>query len=74
MRNADEFSEYQIPGSINIPLDNLFDEKTIQNIPKGKEIVTICPHGNRAMIASFALARGGIVITSYSIHYTKLYE
>jgi len=71
VRNADEFSEYQIPGSINIPLDNLFDEKTIQNIPKGKEIVTICPHGNRAMIASFALARGGITSKTLSGGLTK---
>lgn len=60
VRNIDEYSEYQIPGSINIPLGELFDAKTISKIPKDKEIVTICPHGNRAMIASFALARVGI--------------
>jgi len=60
VRNADEFSEYQIPGSVNIPLDELFDSKQIQKIPKDKKIVTICPHGNRAMIASFALERAGI--------------
>lgn len=60
VRNTDEYSEFQIPGSINIPLGELFDSKTIAKIPKDKEIVTICPHGNRAMIASFALARAGI--------------
>lgn len=60
VRNTDEYSEFQIPGSINIPLGDLFDSKTIAKIPKDKEIVTICPHGNRAMIASFALARAGI--------------
>jgi len=60
VRNIDEFNEYKIPGSVNIPLDNLFDPKTTQKIPKDKEIITICPHGNRAMIASFALARVGI--------------
>ncbi|CAD6523913.1 Rhodanese domain-containing protein (fragment) [metagenome] len=60
VRNTDEYSEFQIPGSTNIPLSELFDSKTIAKIPKDKEIVTICPHGNRAMIASFALARAGI--------------
>ena len=60
VRDSSEFSEYQIPGSINIPLEDLFDSKIIEKIPKDKEVVTICPHGNRAMIASFALARAGI--------------
>ncbi|WP_316504349.1 rhodanese-like domain-containing protein [Nitrosopumilus sp.] len=60
VRNEDEFSEYQIPGSVNIPLDELFDEKTLEKIPKDKTVVTICPHGNRAMVASFALTRAGI--------------
>ena len=60
VRNNDEFTEYKIPGSINIPLDKLFDANIISKIPKNKEIVTICPHGNRAMVASFALTRAGI--------------
>ena len=60
VRNSDEFSEYRIPGSVNIPLGELFDAKALQKIPKDKEVVTICPHGNRAMIASFALERAGI--------------
>ena len=55
VRNKDEFSEYQISGSVNIPLDELFDEKTLEKIPKDKTVITICPHGNRAMVASFAL-------------------
>ena len=60
VRNEDEFSEYQIPGSVNIPLDELFDEKIFEKIPKDKTVVTVCPHGNRAMVASFALTRAGI--------------
>ncbi|WP_246282034.1 rhodanese-like domain-containing protein [Nitrosopumilus ureiphilus] len=44
VRNIDEFSEYRIPGSVNILLHELFDLKTIEKIPKGKEVVTIC-HG-----------------------------
>ena len=60
VRDSGEFSEYQIPGSVNIPLSDLFNQKTLQRIPRDKKIVTVCPHGNRAMIASFALARAGI--------------
>ncbi|PIN82519.1 MAG: sulfurtransferase [Nitrosopumilales archaeon CG11_big_fil_rev_8_21_14_0_20_33_24] len=60
VRNTEEFTEFQIPRSVNIPLEKLFDANTISKIPKDKQIVTICPHGNRAMIASFALARAGI--------------
>ena len=60
VRNKDEFTEYQIPGSVNIPLGDLFNEKTLEKIPKDKTVVTICPHGNRAMVASFALTRAGI--------------
>ena len=60
VRNKDEFTEYRIPGSVNIPLGDLFNEKTLEKIPKDKTVVTICPHGNRAMVASFALTRAGI--------------
>ncbi|MGB1033293.1 MAG: MBL fold metallo-hydrolase, partial [Flavobacteriales bacterium] len=39
VRNEDEFTEYQIPDSVNIPLDELFDEKTLEKIPKDKKVV-----------------------------------
>lgn len=60
VRNRDEFSEFQIKGSTNIPLGELFEPETIQKIPKNKPVVTICPRGNRAMIANFALTKQGI--------------
>ena len=60
VRDIDEFNEYQIPGSINIPLSQLFDQKQLEKIPRDRSIVTVCPHGNRAMVASFALAKAGI--------------
>ena len=60
VRDADEFSDFKIPGSVNIPLQDIFKEENLSKIPKNKEIVTICPHGNRAMVATFALARNGI--------------
>lgn len=60
VRNKDEFSDFQIPGSVNISLPDVFSSENLSKIPKDKEIVTICPHGNRAMVATFALARNGI--------------
>ena len=60
VRDADEFSDFRIPGSVNIPLQDIFKEENISKIPKNKEIVTICPHGNRAMVATFALVKNGI--------------
>ncbi len=60
VRQPEEFSDFKIPGSINIPLGELFDVQSLNKIPKGKQVVTICPHGNRSMVAAFALARNGI--------------
>ena len=60
VRDTDEFSDFKIPGSVNIPLKEVFRPENMAKISKEKEIVTICPHGNRAMIATFALARNGI--------------
>jgi glyoxylase-like metal-dependent hydrolase (beta-lactamase superfamily II)/rhodanese-related sulfurtransferase len=60
VRQPDEFSDFKILGSINIPLPELFNKDALDKIPKGKQVVTICPHGNRSMVSAFALARNGI--------------
>lgn len=60
VRDPDEFSDYNIPGSTNIPLSKVFESENISKIPQDKEIITICPHGKMATIATFALARNGI--------------
>jgi len=67
VRDPEEFSDFKIPGSVNIPLIDIFKPENISKIPKDKEIITICPHGNRATIATFALARNGI--TSHILEY-----
>lgn len=60
VRQPDEFSDFKIPGSINIPLPELFNKESLDKIPKDKQVVAICPHGNRSMVAVFALARNGM--------------
>jgi len=64
VREPMEFTEFKIPGAINLPLSDLFSEGTLEKIPKNKKIVTICSHGNRSMVATFALAQKGIESTS----------
>ncbi|MCA9812530.1 MAG: MBL fold metallo-hydrolase [Nitrosarchaeum sp.] len=64
VREPTEFTEFKIPGSVNIPLSKLFTSDIDKIIPRDKKIVTICSHGNRAMVATFALAKNGYESTS----------
>ena len=59
MREPDEYKQWNIDGSVNIPLGKLSEEESLSIIPKNKKIVTICPHGNRATIAKYILQRYG---------------
>ncbi|HSA98184.1 MAG TPA: rhodanese-like domain-containing protein, partial [Candidatus Nitrosotenuis sp.] len=64
VREPQEYSEFRIPGAVNIPLSRLFMPGAHSEIPKDKKIITICSHGNRSMVATFALAQRGIEATS----------
>ena len=64
VREPQEFAEFKIPGAVNIPLSQLFMPDSQLQIPKDKKIVTICSHGNRSMVATFALAQNGLESTS----------
>ena len=64
VREPMEFAEFNIPGSVNLPLSELFSKNISEKIPKDKKIVTICSHGNRSMVATFALAQKGLESTS----------
>jgi glyoxylase-like metal-dependent hydrolase (beta-lactamase superfamily II)/rhodanese-related sulfurtransferase len=64
VREPMEFAEFKIPGAVNVPLSELFTSRVEEKIPKNKKIVTICSHGNRSMVATFALAQKGMESTS----------
>ncbi len=64
VREPMEFSEHKIPGAVNIPLGEIFMPGLQEKLPKDKKIVTICSHGNRSMVAMFALAQKGIEASS----------
>lgn len=64
VREPDEFQQWNIENSINIPLGKLTDLESLDKIPKNKRIVTICPHGNRATIGKYILERYGYNVSS----------
>lgn len=65
VRERDEFKQWSIEGSINIPLSELLSkQELLDNIPKDKKIITICPHGNRSTIAKYFLERYGHNVSS----------
>jgi glyoxylase-like metal-dependent hydrolase (beta-lactamase superfamily II)/rhodanese-related sulfurtransferase len=63
VREPEEYADFKIPGAVNVPLSQLFSSSHV-SLPKDKKIVTICSHGNRSMVATFALAQKGIEAAS----------
>src|SRR3990172_11603441 len=57
VRTPEEFEEQRIKGSANIPITEL--EKRISEVPKDKEIITICEYGNRSLRAAYFLNKKG---------------
>ena len=57
VREPDEFMNWDIDNSENIPLGQI--PQSIERIPKDKEIVTICPAGNRSAMVTLMLERLG---------------
>jgi glyoxylase-like metal-dependent hydrolase (beta-lactamase superfamily II)/rhodanese-related sulfurtransferase len=64
VREPSEFADWNIKGSMNITLGTLSNEDQLKKIPKDKEVVTICPAGNRSMVAKFILSRHGYRVRS----------
>jgi len=52
-----EFAAAKIDGSVNIPIQEL--QSRINEVPKDKEIITICAHGNRSLRAAHYLHGNG---------------
>ena len=60
VRQPNELLESKIDDSINVPLAEIFKPNGMDGIPTDKPVVVICGSGNRATIASYALAQEGI--------------
>jgi glyoxylase-like metal-dependent hydrolase (beta-lactamase superfamily II)/rhodanese-related sulfurtransferase len=59
VREPIEYAEWHIDNSVNIPLGKLSKEERLSQVPKDKEIITICPRGNRATIGKYMMQRYG---------------
>ena len=59
VREPYEYAEWHIDNSVNIPLSELSKEETLSQIPKDKEIITICPRGYRATDGKYIMQRCG---------------
>jgi len=64
VREPNEFKQWSIDGSTNMPLSKLLKQESLSAIPKNKKIVTICPRGNRSTIAKYVLERYGYNVSS----------
>jgi len=60
VREPSELLESKIDGAVNIPLAEIFKPNGMDQIPTDKPVVVICGSGNRATIATYALAQEGI--------------
>lgn len=58
VRTPQEFSSGSIPNSVNVPLENLYEQ--LARLKNSKNIVLFCRSGNRSRYAKDLLIRNGI--------------
>src|SRR5918994_3554092 len=64
VRNPEEHESWKVsydkyPDTLVIPIDALTSPEMIKQIPKDKQVVTFCGHGNRSMRAAKILSEKG---------------
>lgn len=64
VREPHEVAEWAIPGAVNIPLGELAERAG--DVPRDREVVTVCASGNRSSRAADALARAGYHVANLS--------
>lgn len=62
VRNLNEYETAKLKGAVLIPLPQL--ESEINNIPKNKEIIVYCHHGNRSLEAARILKKYSLNVKS----------
>ncbi len=62
VRSPAEFASGHLPGSINIPLQQL--RQNLASVPKGKQIITCCASGMRSASAAQILRSQGYDATN----------
>ncbi len=57
VRSPGEYKMGHLPGTVNIPLNQL--QQRIEDIPAGKPVVVVCASGNRSRSGANILAKAG---------------
>lgn len=60
VRTPEEFADWRIPTSQNLPLERLLAGEGVNSIPRDRAVVAVCAHGTRARQAAEHLLRFGI--------------
>lgn len=60
VREPAELEVTKIDSSVNIPLSEIFEINGMDDIPTDKPVIVICGSGNRATIATYAMAQNDI--------------
>ncbi len=71
------YNKYRDPPLL--PIDQLFSsgQTAIEHIPKGKEIITVCSHGNRSLMAARLLSQYGYDVKSMKggmVQWNNIYD
>ncbi len=62
VRDPDEVEEWSIPGSVNVPVGEL--ERRVDELPRDREVVTVCASGSRSAVAAELLTRRGLHVSN----------
>ncbi len=65
VRSPKEYAEGNIPGAINIPIEELSKKISEMGIAKGTKIVTVCDRGGRSSRAAAELRKLGFSASSF---------
>lgn len=63
VRSEDEYAEWHIPGSVNLPLPRVVAGER-PDVPRDAQIVTVCLHGTRSEKARAVLGEAGFDVRS----------
>lgn len=52
LQSRADFAKGHVPGAVNIPFDQITEQKSLDLLPRDKKIVLTCDDGHRSMVAS----------------------
>ena len=77
IRDPQEYEEWRIEGSLNIPLRQLKSGEGLSRLPRGSDVVTVCAYGIRSADAADYLRKQGVPARSLAeglVGWSKVYD